>query len=423
MSGLTVDQEDHFNLYKSELIQAILRLPIYPKAIFIEENRIQIGLGASKKAQPTSYAEADTFIKGEKKKDPQKEPLRFFGVFPFDFSVNETVWRGFPTSYIFFPTLHLVWENGKIRVIGEKGRSPEKLLEALLQEKKGELNRIKEGKTMQFKDVPREEQWKDIVKKAIKEIHDGKYEKIVLSRAKTAPIPQSIRIDLGQTILSLHHNYRECLTFLIALSEGKAFFGSTPEILGKKTGDYFQTMALAGTVPVSEGEEHARALLLETKKLSEEHKIVVRSITEQLRDFSEKQTVSPSEILRLKNVFHLHTPIHATLKPNIPWYRLIEALHPTPAVGGRPKEVAIRSIRSIEQWERGWYTGLLGWIDDQNNFDLRVALRCGLVNQDKIWVFAGAGIVDASDPSAEWQETESKFQPVLNSLVVTEMER
>ncbi|RMG21826.1 MAG: isochorismate synthase [Methanobacteriota archaeon] len=404
------------------MIQAILKSPIYPKIIYIEEERIQIALGANERKYPRSLLMVNEFI--EKLKKKYERPFQIFGVLPFDFSVEGTIWEGLPPSIMVLPQWQFEWDNGKVTIKwAENETEAHMMMDKLLRETVVEIGDSKSEEKLHFQDIPMEEDWKRLVTEAIEDIKANKYQKIVLARAKSSTIPKGKQIDLAKTFLSLHENYPKCLTFLISLDKEHTFFGSTPETLGKKEGEVFQTMALAGTVPVSEGEQQARNLLLGTKKLTDEHKIVVESIVEQLKKVSKQQTISQPEILRLKNVFHLHTPIRSILKSDIPWYELIKVLHPTPAVGGRPRDIAISKIRSMEKWSRGWYTGLLGWVDHQGDFDLRVALRCALINHDIIWVFAGAGIVDGSEPVSEWEETESKFQPVLNSLVLTEVEK
>jgi isochorismate synthase len=95
---------------------------------------------------------------------------------------------------------------------------------------------------------------------------------------------------------------------------------------------------------------------------------------------------------------------------------LAAALHPTPAVCGRPTDDARRVIGQLESMERGWYSGAVGWMDGHGDGEFVVAIRCGLFGQDNARLYAGAGVVRDSDPAGELRETEGKLQALLVAL-------
>ncbi len=122
------------------------------------------------------------------------------------------------------------------------------------------------------------------------------------------------------------------------------------------------------------------------------------------------------QLLKLKNVQHLKTPIAGELIPGRCILDVIADLHPTPAVGGFPRHAALEAIRNTEKLDRGWYAGPLGWIGASGHGEFAVALRSGLIDGGKATLFAGCGIVSGSDPQAEYAESCLKFQVMLRGL-------
>jgi isochorismate synthase EntC len=120
-------------------------------------------------------------------------------------------------------------------------------------------------------------------------------------------------------------------------------------------------------------------------------------------------------VLALKHVVHLRTGIQAQLREDVGPVALVTALHPTPAVGGAPRERALRFLGEHEALDRGWYAGPVGWVGPQRAH-LVVALRSALVEGARARLFVGAGIVQGSDPAAEWRETELKGVAMRRAL-------
>ena len=126
----------------------------------------------------------------------------------------------------------------------------------------------------------------------------------------------------------------------------------------------------------------------------------------------------PSEpiLMKIRDIQHLYTPVSGTINPQYSLLRLVEDLHPTPALGGTPKEEAMAVIRKTEKMDRGYYAAPIGWIDYRGNGEFAVAIRSGLIVKNEALIYAGCGIVEDSQPEEEYKETKIKFRPMLRSL-------
>ncbi len=260
--------------------------------------------------------------------------------------------------------------------------------------------------------------WKHTIDKATHEISQNKYEKIVLARKLN--IKTEHEICDTHILNRLRNQYPDCYSFLIRQNEHSSFIGCTPERLASFNKDYILTEGLAGSTPRGEtATEDARleAELLTSKKDLEEHKFVVNAITKNLNSFADNVEIpkKPS-VKKLTNVQHLYTPIRAHIKENVSKTQLLNNLHPTPAVGGYPREEAISNISRFEGFERGWYASPIGWINANGNGEFIVGIRSGLIKKEEVIFYAGCGIVSQSDPLKEWEETNLKFIPMLSAL-------
>jgi isochorismate synthase len=199
--------------------------------------------------------------------------------------------------------------------------------------------------------------------------------------------------------------------------------GATPERLVRTSGRSFETVAIAGSAPrgATRDEDTARAAaLLASEKDREEHDVVVAMIRASLTPLTERLEVAAApSILALRTVQHLVTPIRGLLRNDAGpagLLALAERLHPTPAVGGEPRDQALEMIAEHEGGERGGYAGPVGWLGSDGDGELMVALRCGIVAGQSATLFAGCGIVADSDPSAEWEESWLKLRALASAL-------
>jgi menaquinone-specific isochorismate synthase len=254
---------------------------------------------------------------------------------------------------------------------------------------------------------------------ALQEIARGDYRKIVLARARRLTTTEEFH-PLG-LLNHLRQRFPGCYAFSIADGRGGSFIGASPERLVRVAGGRMHTEALAGSAPrgesASEDAAFARALLSSEKDLRE-HRLVFESIARRLADLAlQLEYAAQPRVLGLANVQHLHLPISAALPDGVHILDLVARLHPTPAVGGTPREPAVAAIRRLEAFDRGLYAGPAGWVDHRGGGEFFVGLRSALIEGRSATAYAGAGIVAGSSPEKEFAETELKFKALLDVLV------
>lgn len=260
--------------------------------------------------------------------------------------------------------------------------------------------------------------WKHAVDSATTHIAQNKYEKIVLARKLDIKLDHEV---CDTHILNrLRYQYPDCYSFLIRQNEHSSFIGCTPERLASFNKDYILTEGLAGSIPrgkTASEDVKFEAELMNSKKDRNEHDFVINAIQKNLKKYSDSiQLPEFPSIKKLTNVQHLYTPIRAHIKKGVSKTEVLQNLHPTPAVGGFPRETAVPSISEFEDFNRGWYASPIGWINANGDGEFVVAIRSGLIKNDEVTFFAGCGIVEGSDPLKEWEETNIKFIPMLSAL-------
>jgi isochorismate synthases len=260
--------------------------------------------------------------------------------------------------------------------------------------------------------------WRETVSEATTRIESGELNKVVLAQALEARLEANL--DPAATLERLRARYPGCYVFCIDPDGGDpVFFGATPEQLVSVRGRTVKTTALAGTTGRGETpaeDEWLADELQNDPKNRHEHELVADAIQRQLQPYAASISTGPLEVRRLATVQHLQTPITVELETDEHVLTLAEALHPTPAVGGLPPDVALRTIRDTEPFDRGWYAAPVGWIDAAGNGTFGVALRSAVASCRQARLFAGVGIVTDSDPDREWDEIELKYQPILDTL-------
>ncbi len=245
----------------------------------------------------------------------------------------------------------------------------------------------------------------------------GRIDKVVLARRVV--FRAATDLDVVGALRHLARTAPESTTFAFT-RDGLTFFGATPERLLRTTGRSFETVAIAGSAARGRNaDEDARfaAALLASEKDREEHAVVVAMLRDSLTPMVESLHIADGpRILPLRHVQHLVTPISGRLREEAGLLALARQLHPTPAVGGAPRDVALDLITEHEGFERGWYAGPVGWLGEDGDGELMVALRCGLVSGSQATLFAGCGIVADSDPASEWEESRLKFRTMIAAL-------
>jgi len=262
------------------------------------------------------------------------------------------------------------------------------------------------------------ETWAEKIETAVRQIRTTPLKKVVLARVCELRFRQ--KVDVDGALAYLYERYNDSYRFLFEPRPHHAFFGATPELLAKVDGSTITSMALAGSIRRSNDPEEDAALgqqLLNSAKDRHEHDLVVMSILERLAPLTQQLEIAPQPgVYKLRNIQHLFTPVRGRLLNPSGILPIVDLLHPTPALGGSPRALAMAVIREAEPVPRGWYGGPVGWIDVNLDGAFAVAIRSAVAQEKRAWLYAGAGIVADSMPEKEWEETGLKFRPMLEAL-------
>lgn len=262
--------------------------------------------------------------------------------------------------------------------------------------------------------------WREVCSEALEEFASGRMDKIMLARRTTLTFaaPFSPVLFLRDYPGSQNTTYR----FFLELEPGHAFVCFTPERLYRRRGRELMTEALAGTCPKESGcDPDASDRLLNSEKDIREHNFVRMMIYDQLLPISEHiEMDEAAEVLQLHRLAHLYTRCVAQLKDDcVDDALILGRLHPTPAVGGVPREAALERIMTLEPFRRGWYAAPVGWIGP-DGAEFAVAIRSALVEGAEALLYSGAGLVTGSDADAEWEEISQK---IGDFMAITEQKR
>jgi len=265
------------------------------------------------------------------------------------------------------------------------------------------------------------DRYEQVVRSALAQINAGAFRKIVLARAKDLRATQAFHPL--QVLNGLRQRYPDCYAFSVANGRGQSLIGASPERLLRVRDGAILTEALAGSASrgASASEDAALAgALVRSEKEQAEHACVLDSILRRLKPLGLQLHHPDKPVLRrLANVQHLHTPVEADVALGVRTLDVLSRLHPTPAVGGSPREAAVARIRELESFPRGLYAGALGWINSSGEGEFFVGLRSALVDGPTARLYAGAGIMAGSDPTREKAETELKFGAMQASLLAS----
>lgn len=265
--------------------------------------------------------------------------------------------------------------------------------------------------------LPSDEIWRARVRQAVADIRGGRLDKVVLSRRVRFRAPRPV--EPGAALAACRERFPDCMVFAWS-HPGGTLLGASPERLVALAGRQVVSDAIAGTAPRAPGaaEDARLELALRTSgKIGQEHHPVVTSIARQLMPLCESLDL-PEEprILKLANAQHLWSPIGGRLKAGIGIARLLARLHPTPAVGGSPRDAALAWQERHGERRGAWYAGALGWTGRGGDGEFAVVLRSAWLSGCDVDLFAGAGIVAESDPVTELAETEIKLSGMLDVL-------
>jgi isochorismate synthase len=326
-------------------------------------------------------------------------------------------WAGFAAATAVVPEIAVERVEGRSRLIvtlppGSDGRNVLRLLAEL--EHPGPPI-VPRGAPGVVEAAPASEEWVGLVDDACGAIASGRFAKVVLARSVTVrPGSEPRPFDL---VARLRDLYPDCHAF--GWQEGRVtFVGASPELLVSRRGEGFRVEPLAGSAARGATPAEDRRLgeaLLRSEKDRIEHALVVEDAVARLAAVvDEMEHPLQPQLRRFAAVQHLATPIGGTTRSRL--LALADALHPTAAVGGSPRQAALDFIGAVERIDRGWYAGGIGWADASGDGDLAVGLRCALLSPERATLFAGSGIVAGSDAEAELEETTLKLRPMLDLL-------
>jgi isochorismate synthase len=264
--------------------------------------------------------------------------------------------------------------------------------------------------------------WRGRIAAALAAIRAGRFQKVVMARRCEVSLPAPV--DDTVVLARLAAEFPDAAVRFAFRRARTTLVGASPERLFTKRGSSLHTTALAGTIRSNGSDfphasEQSARLLSSLKDLSE-HAFVVEQIEAKLRPLASRvDRAGRPGVMRIRDLLHLETPIEATLRPEVGAVDVLGALHPTAAVGGFPTERAVAFIEAQEPHARGWYTGTVGWLDAAGDASFVVVIRSGLLREGRhAYVYTGAGIVESSDPDAEYEETALKQRPILSALGV-----
>lgn len=249
-----------------------------------------------------------------------------------------------------------------------------------------------------------------MVNEVVSRLQKGEAEKVVLSRIKSVELPKNFNLD--NLYQKLTRAYPNCLVSLISLEDGSHWIGATPEVLLKKRGGAFEIMSLAGS-------QKSTGISLDQyqwgSKEEREQNTVTDFIVQSLTSAGATDIVKGQPYTyEAGPVVHRRTDLRFSFSG--PMESLLNALHPTPAVGGFPKQKAQEMIDEMEPHSRMYYTGIIGLIHDNGDADLYVNLRCMRISNNVAHLYVGGGIMPDSDAEKEWEETELKSETLLRFL-------
>jgi menaquinone-specific isochorismate synthase len=255
---------------------------------------------------------------------------------------------------------------------------------------------------------------------AVMQQPDATLRKVVLSRTVTAAL--SGPLHLSSVLRRMRAHEPTCTIFSCPVPEG-TFFGASPELLIARHGSRVSAHPLAGTVPrgtTARGDAEAQGQLAASAKSQAEHRYVVEALAGMLEPYcAELRVPSQPSLVTFRSVAHLGTRMDGTLRQDTSVLTLLEEVHPTPAVGGSPRDEALAFIRREEPVERDRWAGPVGWVDATGNGEWMIGIRSATFDPDQnaVTLHAGAGIVAGSEPEAEAAEVIVKLTTVLESLV------
>ena len=336
-------------------------------------------------------------------------------------------WQGFPPASLHVPEVALLRRGDSVSATFAALASPDDTADDIVERLARRADELRSaplplldpdpaGRSRVASVMP-PEHYVDAVARAVERIRSGALEKVVLARQ--VEIHAAAPHDAAAVFAVLREAFPSCFVFCAGRGDA-TFVAASPELLVRREGMRAASLALAGSTRRSADpavDDHLGEQLLQSAKERSEQRIVSERILRTLRPHAVFTAAAPEPVLvKVANIQHLGTPIRAQLASPVAAVELAGLLHPTPAVGGEPLDVAAPLIPALEGLDRGWYAGPVGWTDANEDGEFCVALRCALLRGPVARCYAGVGVVADSDPAAELAETEIKLQALLPVL-------
>lgn len=264
-------------------------------------------------------------------------------------------------------------------------------------------------------DLPQFQDWQLMVERSLDFLDRDLVKKIVLARKSKFLFTK--KPDAAALFRQLRDTYSNSFFFFFQLNPDLTFMGVSPELLYVREGNKISTEALAGTRPRGKNKAEDEKLASELRsdgKEQREHRWVSREIEQNLEETcSEWNRLTNEDVVKWAFIQHLQTKFEGILKETAIDGQILKTFHPTPAVAGLPRELALKQIESLEKFDRGWYAGPIGWLSLEKA-EFAVALRSAMLHGKEALVYGGAGIVKGSEAFKEWQEIENKLMNFTN---------
>lgn len=365
---------------------------------------------------------------------PGNEDLRYYGGFRFskkNENFRDNLWDKFGSYRFVLPRFEVLRQSDETHLVcnivfGKESCKPSQILAelrdvvSLIESRHTEVPRI-----VARSDTPDKEEWNALVRATLESFDRGELDKLVLGRRTSIEFsaPLNALLLLEKLKEASPDCYHYCLQLGDNVGNNVAFIGASPEQLYQRSGQNIKTEAVAGTRPRGASEETDNTLgreLLSTEKERHEHQYVVYGVSEALEQVCRSvHTDNNVSLLKLARLQHLITRFEGVLKDDISDADILRTLHPTPAVGWYPVRHAVEKINGalppFEPFDRGWYAGPVGWLG-HDAAEFAVGIRSGLVERNKLHLFAGAGIVNGSTAQGEWSEIENKVSNFIKAL-------
>lgn len=382
----------------------------------------------------TAWKEMANLAIVKDKPSPYTGPI-LFGGFSFDpYHAQTDKWSDFAHTSFAVPKFMITAHEGRYFLTSNRFVGPdessleqddqelEQLIHALPQLKEMVCTEQAHEPNAMIREEIAPSDWMSAVDAAASSIRKGELEKVVLARSLLLLANDGFRSEaVLRSLLDEQQN-----TYVFAIDKpGSCFIGATPEQLIKRQGQQLFTLSLAGSIArgqtSGEDAELASFLKHDIKNLHE-HRLAVDMIKGAMQQLCAHVEAPDEPIIRkLKDIQHLATPIAGEVKEGVSLLQAVEALHPTPALGGMPRELAMEAIRRLEDMDRGWYAAPIGWMNVEQEGEFVGAIRSALLLDKQAYLFAGCGIVGDSEPLSEYKETALKFTPMLKALQALEM--